>query len=253
MRQRGFTLIELLVVIAIIAILAAILFPVFAQAREKARQATCASNLKQIGIAILTYVQDYDEVYPPVDYDAEGVRFTWYRYVEPYVRAGITSDSKNQRKSIFICPNIDVSPPDAAWVAANGSAANRAMMGYGPNVAVMPRGRGIVPPAAPPVVPMATIGSPASLVLLAPNLGTIPDVNGRDDRYAGASIHEQGYMQARQRHSGGANFGFADGHVKWSRLPDNYQAQSLRGVCWRSPRQGAQYANCTAWFIGISD
>jgi prepilin-type N-terminal cleavage/methylation domain-containing protein len=66
MRQRGgFTLIELLVVIAIIAILAAILFPVFAQAREKARQTTCVSNLKQIGTAFMMYVQDYDETYPP--------------------------------------------------------------------------------------------------------------------------------------------------------------------------------------------
>src|ERR1700704_2940490 len=62
--RRGFTLIELLVVIAIIAILAAILFPVFAQAREKARQASCTSNLKQAGLAMMMYIQDYDEQYP---------------------------------------------------------------------------------------------------------------------------------------------------------------------------------------------
>jgi prepilin-type N-terminal cleavage/methylation domain-containing protein len=66
MRKRfGFTLIELLVVIAIIAILAAILFPVFAQAREKARQATCLSNMKQIGLGVMMYVQDWDGSYPP--------------------------------------------------------------------------------------------------------------------------------------------------------------------------------------------
>jgi prepilin-type N-terminal cleavage/methylation domain-containing protein len=63
--RKGFTLIELLVVIAIIAILAAILFPVFAKAREKARQASCTSNLKQMGLAWMMYVQDYDETYPP--------------------------------------------------------------------------------------------------------------------------------------------------------------------------------------------
>jgi prepilin-type N-terminal cleavage/methylation domain-containing protein/prepilin-type processing-associated H-X9-DG protein len=62
--RRGFTLIELLVVIAIIAILAAILFPVFAKAREKARQSSCLSNLKQLALGILQYAQDYDEMYP---------------------------------------------------------------------------------------------------------------------------------------------------------------------------------------------
>src|SRR5947209_9779048 len=65
-RRTAFTLIELLVVIAIIAILAAILFPVFAQAREKARQASCQSNLKQVGLALLMYAQDYDETFPTV-------------------------------------------------------------------------------------------------------------------------------------------------------------------------------------------
>src|SRR5947209_973259 len=63
-RASGFTLIELLVVIAVIAILAGILFPVFAQAREKARQAACASNMKQIGMAFRMYVQDYDQYFP---------------------------------------------------------------------------------------------------------------------------------------------------------------------------------------------
>src|SRR5437588_9207291 len=71
-KSRGFTLIELLVVIAIIAILAAILFPVFAQARAKARQTSCLSNMKQIGMALYMYIQDYDETLPGNDTNAEG-------------------------------------------------------------------------------------------------------------------------------------------------------------------------------------
>src|SRR4030081_1263811 len=79
LKRRGFPLIELLVVIAIIAILAAILFPVFASAREKARQASCQSNLRQLGLATLMYTQDYDETYPLYQYnDCQG--FTCFQY-----------------------------------------------------------------------------------------------------------------------------------------------------------------------------
>src|SRR5882724_457674 len=88
--RQGFTLIELLVVIAIIAILAAILFPVFAQAREKARQTSCLSNNKQIGLAVLMYAQDYDEYYPMGAYntDPNAPVAMWYDFVEPYIKAG---------------------------------------------------------------------------------------------------------------------------------------------------------------------
>ena len=73
---RGFTLIELLVVIAIISVLAAILFPVFARARENARRTSCLSNLKQIGLAFLQYTQDYDEAYPLTSYGATPISWT---------------------------------------------------------------------------------------------------------------------------------------------------------------------------------
>jgi prepilin-type N-terminal cleavage/methylation domain-containing protein/prepilin-type processing-associated H-X9-DG protein len=100
-RAVGFTLIELLVVIAIIAILAAILFPVFAQAREKARQATCQSNLKQISTAFNMYIQDYDEQFPPWTGNAcnayGGGSFNFkYLYnftVNPYIKNGATPDA----------------------------------------------------------------------------------------------------------------------------------------------------------------
>src|SRR5580700_9998945 len=89
MKKLGFTLIELLVVIAIIAILAAILFPVFAQAREKARAITCLSNEKQMGLGILQYVQDYDETLPYANViEASGTELRWYDLVSPYIKSG---------------------------------------------------------------------------------------------------------------------------------------------------------------------
>src|SRR2546429_6669246 len=87
-RSSGFTLIELLVVIAIIAILAALLFPVFAQARAKARQTTCVSNLKQVGLAINMYLSDYDETFP---WSTSGSQsgWTWYQSIDPYVKSAV--------------------------------------------------------------------------------------------------------------------------------------------------------------------
>src|SRR5690349_10326399 len=116
-RASAFTLIELLVVIAIIAILAAILFPVFAQAREKARATYCLSNTKQIGIAIQMYAQDYDESIPPwlkckcvgtsgPDLDSPYLRI-WVSTLQPYVKEGDTQDSNGryQAGGIFKCPS----------------------------------------------------------------------------------------------------------------------------------------------------
>jgi prepilin-type N-terminal cleavage/methylation domain-containing protein/prepilin-type processing-associated H-X9-DG protein len=98
--HRGFTLIELLVVIAIIAILAAILFPVFARARENARRTSCLSNLKQIGLGVMQYTQDQDGHYPPAYYyknnaSSAGGYVQWSGLVQPYVKS----------EQLFVCPS----------------------------------------------------------------------------------------------------------------------------------------------------
>ena len=109
--RRGFTLIELLVVIAIIAILAAILFPVFAQAREKARQVNCLSNLKQQGLAFMQYTTDYDEQFQSSDYWGQG----WAELMYPYVK----------NKGVYTClndsrnPQYDWAPDKISYVVNN--------------------------------------------------------------------------------------------------------------------------------------
>src|SRR5262249_42833296 len=123
-RQRcGFTLIELLVVIAIIAILAAILFPVFAQAREKARQASCSSNCRQIGLAVMMYAEDNDQSYPLYVHAPKHDQW-WYDTIQPYAKD----------KRIFTCPSVkkrkDVAPDDFGW---NGYGVNYLhVIMYGP-------------------------------------------------------------------------------------------------------------------------
>lgn len=106
--RRGFTLIELLVVIAIIAILAAILFPVFAQAREKARMTTCHSNSRQLGLGVMMYVQDWAETFPPsTNYaaPADSPERVWMAIVEPYVK----------NTGIFICPSAENAAYGNRW------------------------------------------------------------------------------------------------------------------------------------------
>src|SRR5690242_9553375 len=104
--HRGFTLIELLVVIAIIAILAAILFPVFAQAREKARQTACVSNLKQIGTAAQMYAQDFDEHLPGTELGEDDGEYFWIEMLAPYTK----------NRDIFSCPSAS----EKTQFASNG-------------------------------------------------------------------------------------------------------------------------------------
>jgi len=194
--RRGFTLIELLVVIAIIAILAAILFPVFARAREKARQTSCLSNDKQLGLGIMMYAQDYDERYnfaycinPTV---------TWPNLLMPYVK-------NNQ---LYSCPG----DPDE-WNIGGGI-----YLSYIPNYNLFPAGDSAVPTP----VKLASVGRPSATIALAENADGSTGNRQPDCQYAwgtsGPSASTGYNAWARvslQRHNGGSNYAFADGHSKW--------------------------------------
>ncbi|HHX39488.1 MAG TPA: DUF1559 domain-containing protein [Armatimonadetes bacterium] len=196
MKKRGFTLIELLVVIAIIAILAAILFPVFARARENARKSNCQSNMKQIGLATMQYVQDYDETYHLAYVMNPTVRFP--DLLQPYLK----------NKDVFVCP----SDPDV-WVPQTGM-----RLSYLCNYNLHPAGDA-VPPVA---VSLAAVTRPSETISLAENADGATTNRQPDCQYTfgcfGGGV-SSGYnlwaRVGRMRHSEGANYIFADGHVKW--------------------------------------
>ncbi|MEN6643666.1 MAG: DUF1559 domain-containing protein [Armatimonadia bacterium] len=119
MKRLGFTLIELLVVIAIIAILAAILFPVFAKAREQARRTSCLSNLKQLALATMAYGQDYDELLPVAATQGNSM---------PNVTQGLMPYVKNWQ--LFYCPSIESLVPADATLRAGQSNFNLGNIGY---------------------------------------------------------------------------------------------------------------------------
>ena len=180
MRKRGFTLIELLVVIAIIAILAAILFPVFAKAREKARTASCQSNLKQIGLAFAMYKNDYDERTPLLcNVDGTG---GWVSQLQPY--------TKNSQ--IFVCP----------------SKTSNMSSGYGMNLQL----NGVKDAAVGNVSEVIHATDVDNNTLTAA-------INRRIDPATNEPIDERCEI-GDTRHSDGVNSLFYDGHVKWLRTTD---------------------------------
>ncbi len=282
---RGFTLIELLVVIAIIAILAAILFPVFAQAREAARKTSCMNNMKQMGTAIMMYTQDNDETYPQAYWykndagDSAGY-MQWTGMIMPYAK----------NASMFVCPSDanrglpPTNPPDPAYSGLpNGLDAQVPRLSYTVNAALLPRKRRTIDPAN--VVALAAVDAPADVIMVAefsnhpgcvndtsnqtstnfknkshrsmnavmagagggawkgeapaefppsvsavyamtPQVAAMAFATCRDPGYGGGAPHIA-YIQA-DKHQGGSNYTYADGHSKWSRLdatlnPNNFQ------------------------------
>ena len=190
MARRGFTLIELLVVIAIIAILAAILFPVFARAREKARQSSCGSNVKQICLSINMYVQDYDERLPMAIAGMPPNVYMIYENLDPYIK----------NVQIWDCP----SEPGAVDL----SAINKPNASYSFDVGTaIPSGSYRlfgVPAQLTYSCKLAQVREPSTTAMLC-------DADGSVDAAYQPDIWED------ERHNQGCNYGYADGHVKWDR------------------------------------
>jgi prepilin-type N-terminal cleavage/methylation domain-containing protein len=165
MNRKGFTLIELLVVIAIIAILAAILFPVFAQARESARQTQCTNNQKQIATSVLMYVQDYEETFPMSAYfgtnpQGQRVLVAVYDVLAPYIK----------NVDIFVCPSYR---PGIDWpqrVQAAGSPfpalATFRYVGYIPNLGLFGENFCPVVQKRTPVTKLAAVEAPVNTIML---------------------------------------------------------------------------------------
>ena len=220
-RRFGFTLIELLVVIAIVSLLAAILFPVFARARENARKTSCCNNLKQIGLGFLLYCQDYDELYPLTSFPSTAS--SWTTHVQPYIKS----------TQVYRCP----SDTGAIWNSA------------------------VLPPAPPPYTTsyklnawmasgqpyssLANVQKPAQSVFIAdatqalggdhfhPFYWGAPPENTSSAFMAGASF-DAATGKTKElplaRHLDGFNLGFADGHVKWMQWEQTWKPTASTAI-----------------------
>ncbi|NSW55216.1 MAG: DUF1559 domain-containing protein [Armatimonadetes bacterium] len=209
-KRSGFTLIELLVVIAIIAILAAILFPVFARAREKARQTSCLSNLKQLGLAAQMYAQDYDETLPRLNIGPGPLTYTlpngttysgymlWHTSIYPYL--------KNYQ--MLSCPS------DSVRYAGNYTGGGS----YGLNSLNSGQALG-------------SINYPAESMFFAEANGG--DSYNLDGDTAGANDE----MLAAPRHNDGLNNAFVDGHAKWMNVK-NIPPFGTSSRYWYGPYTG---------------
>lgn len=236
MKRKGFTLIELLVVIAIIAILAAILFPVFAQAREKARQTACLSNLKQLATGGMLYSQDYDEKFFAYANETANPAYLWNAGFEVYMK----------NKQVQFCPDAtQMNKPlpgfSAPWGGVNGAwgpafpdyVGSYTMNGYlyygdVPHP-VSPNGSNLTPFCA---TQLSAVVSPAKTGWFGDGVWVdawprtlVPNSQPCDPKHIDYNTNDSGgnglYRMCVARHSGGLDLAYVDGHAKWTKALAN--------------------------------
>lgn len=193
-RRGGFTLIELLVVIAIIAILAAILFPVFARARENARRSSCSSNGKQIGIAMSQYLQDNDERYPVADHEAIPV-YAWSEPLQPYIKS----------EQVFQCPSMPKAGPHP-----------------------VPRTDYIVNGFFSHGLSQAKFNDVVQQIMVTERAEGLAVLDYHPWVEEGETTFDETVFDniGKTRHFDGSNYVFADGHVKWLKFESTKAPQA---------------------------
>jgi prepilin-type N-terminal cleavage/methylation domain-containing protein/prepilin-type processing-associated H-X9-DG protein len=198
--KRAFTLIELLVVVTIISLLAAILFPVFARARETARRASCMSNMKQIGLALIQYTQDYDEKMPMQtaaqinDFAAPGAAMSWQAVLQPYVKS----------YQLFRCPSANLAATATA-ISDTSYFGNAVVLERITGGKFVPLSLAAIPEVSSVIVVQEYISRDnASYLRPAWTSDAVTFFAWLTDNYS-------------NNHFGGGNLLFVDGHVKWKK------------------------------------
>lgn len=221
---KGFTLIELLVVIAIIAILAAVLFPVFARARKKARQTVCLSNQRQMGLAVLMYAHDYDETLPPSQHLGAGGMFP---LLMPYAKAKLLYRCPSDPSVNFERP-LSGYPPDFVRKTS-----------YGINYWMTPKYGAYRTLDCSGYISLASIRTPSETIYIAEmkeNLlwdhfhPSMWPLSVEDPFNNPCGLIDPAEELAQTWHNGGANYLFIDGHARWMRFEQTWSLEANRNL-----------------------